>query len=65
MIGLMVGKDLRNGGPLVMLICTIAKLIKNFGTIASVFEFILIYIICAFQARFRIKNIQIRFIANH
>ena len=35
----MVGKDLRNGGPLVMLICTIAKLIKNFGTIASVFEF--------------------------
>ena len=37
--GLMVGKDLRNGGPLVMLICTIAKLIKDFGTIASVFEF--------------------------
>ena len=35
----MVGKDLRNGGPLVMLICTIAKLIKDFGTIASVFEF--------------------------
>ena len=36
----MVGKDLRNGGPLEMLICTIAKLIKNFGTIASVFEFV-------------------------
>ena len=35
----MVGKDLRNGGSLEMLICTIAKLIKNFGTVASVFEF--------------------------
>ena len=30
----MVGKDLRYGGPLEMLICTIAKLIKKFGTIA-------------------------------
>ena len=39
LIGLMVGKDLRNGGPLEMLICTTAKLIKDFGTIASVFKF--------------------------
>ena len=28
-----------NGGPLEMLICTTAKLIKDFGTIASVFKF--------------------------
>ena len=61
----MVGKDLRNGGPLVVLICTIAKLIKNFVQLHQFSNLILIYIICVFQARFRIKNLQISFIANH